>query len=288
MRRRLFIALILGGLAAAPALAESDNRPPAVSFDYCADLHLLALAGREQILALSRYQGSDFSYFPAPAPPYPKVRGTAEEALALGAGLVLRAFGGGANLSGALAPYGIPVFELAYGADFEVARENLRRTGRALGREEKARALIGEMDARLARIRDQWKETPKKDRPWAIYLTPSGATTGSGTLVHSAITAAGFRNLYAEAGREGWFMLDLERLVLAPPDAIVAGFFDIKSAATDHWNLARHHLLRRLLDELPSVRVPGKLLDCTAWTAVEAVEKIHSLYARLQASGQAP
>lgn len=259
-----------------------------VSFDYCADQHLLALAEPSQILALSKYQGSDFSYFPSPRPPLPQVRGTAEEALALRARVVMRAFGGGPGLESVLAPYGIEVVNLDYGDNFEVARHNLRQAGRVLDQAAKAEALIADMDARLARVRAGWADRPLEDRPSAIYLTPSGATTGGGTLVDEVITAAGFRNLYAEAGKQGWFMLDLEQLLIAPPDVIVGGFFDLKSSATNHWNLARHHLIRRLLKEKPSLLVPGRLLDCTAWTAVEAVERIHRLYLEVTTAGGTP
>lgn len=285
MRATIQLGLVMSFLFGSPLHAAPSG---VISFDYCADQHLLALADRRQILALSKYQGSDFSYYPSPQPPLPRVRGSAEEALALQARVVMRAFGGGPGLESVLAPYGIEVLTLAYGDNFEVARENLRRTGRVLGKEAKAAALIADMDARLERVRAGWAATAPEDRPSALYLTPSGATTGGGTLVDEVITAAGFRNLYAEAGKRGWFMLDLEQMLIAPPDVIVGGFFDLKSSATNHWSLARHHLIRRLLKEKPSVLVPGRLLDCTAWTAVEAVERIHRLYLEVTTTGANP
>lgn len=285
MRTTIYLGLVLTFLPGSSLHAAPSG---VVSFDYCADQHLLALADRSQILALSKYQGSDFSYFPSPQPRLPQVRGTAEEALALQARVVMRAFGGGPGLQSMLAPYGIEVVNLAYGDNFEVARQNLRRAGRVLGKAVKAEALIADMDARLARVRAGWAGRPAEDRPNALYLTPSGATTGSGTLVDEVITAAGFRNLYAETGKRGWFMLDLEQLLIAPPDVIVGGFFDLKSSATNHWSLARHHLIRRLLKEMPSLLVPGRLLDCTAWTAVEAVERIHQFYLEVTTAGATP
>ncbi len=285
MRATIHLCLVLTLLLGSPLHAAPSG---VVSFDYCADQHLLALADRSQIVALSKYQGSDFSYFPRTEPPLPQVRGTAEEALALQARVVMRAFGGGPGLESVLAPYGIEVVNLAYGDNFEVARHNLRRAGRVLDKAAEAEALIADMDARLERVRAGWAGRPVEDRPSALYLTPSGATTGSGTLVHEVITAAGFRNLYAEAGKQGWFMLGLEQMLIAPPDVIVGGFFDLKSSANNHWSLARHHLIRRLLIEMPSLMVPGRLLDCTAWTAVEAVERIHQFYLEVTTAGATP
>ena len=285
MRTKIGLGLVASLLSGWPVHAAPAG---VISFDYCADQHLLALADRNQILALSKYQGSDFSYFPSPEPPFPQIQGAAEEALALQARLVIRAFGGGPALESVLEPYGIEVVSLAYGNNFEVARQNLRRTGQVLEKAAKAEVLIADMDARLSAVREGWAGTAPADRPSALYLTPSGATTGSATLVHEVITAAGFRNLYAAAGKQGWFMLDIEQMLIAPPDVIVAGFFDLKSSATNHWSLARHHLIRRLLKEKPSVLVPGRLLDCTAWTAVEAVERIHRLYLEVTAGGTVP
>jgi iron complex transport system substrate-binding protein len=285
MQKVACLGLIASLFAASPIAAAPRG---VISFDYCADQHLLALADRSQILAMSKYQGSDFSYYPSPEPPLPQVRGAAEEALALKARLVMRAFGGGPALEALLAPYGVEVVSLAYGNNFEVARQNLRRAGRVLGKSAEAETLITDMNARLARVRAGWAGARVEDRPSALYLTPSGATTGNHTLVHEVITAAGFRNIYAEAGRQGWFILDMERLILAPPDVIIGGFFDIKSVATNHWNLARHHLIQRILKEKPSVLVPGRLLDCTAWTAVEAVERIHEFYLKVTSERAEP
>ncbi|MEE8371278.1 MAG: ABC transporter substrate-binding protein, partial [Sphingomonadales bacterium] len=256
------------------------------SFDYCADQHVLALAEPGQIAALSKYQLSDFSYFKSGQKPYPEVKGSAEEALALQVDVVIRAFGGGPALQRLVSPFGIEVVTLGYGSSLEAGRENLLVAGRALGREAAAKELLRQTDARLSEVRTTWQDTPEAERPSAIYLTPSGATTGSGTFVDDVITAAGFRNAASADGKTGWHMLDIESLITTPPDAIIAAFFDLKSSATNNWSLARHHLIRRLMEEKPTVMVPGRLISCTSWTAVEAVEMINRLY--LKVAGPKP
>ena len=63
----------------------------------------------------------------------------------------------------------------------------------------------------------------RRDGDTVLYMTPAGVTTGSGSLVHEMLVAAGLDNF--EEGR-GWRPLPLERLAYEQPDVIAASFFE--------------------------------------------------------------
>lgn len=277
MRRASTIGcLVLAAtLWAAPGVADSQRPARVVSLDYCADQYVLALADREQIAALSTAATSGYAYFAEQARGLPQTRATAEDVVMLDPDLVVRHWGGGYRSGEMIERFGVPVAQIDFGATIDTARANLRTVGRALGHVERADAVVRELDRRLAAVRASWHAVPEDARPVAAYVTPSGITTGADTFVHEVLEAAGLRNLAAGDGRSGWHPLDLERLVLGPPDAVVAGFYDLKSNHTNNWTIARHATLRRMLDDTPTAFVPSRLLACSAWVFVEAVEMVH-------------
>jgi iron complex transport system substrate-binding protein len=102
----------------------------------------------------------------------------------------------------------------------------------------------------------------------ALYLTASGATTGSGTVMHEVLEAAGFENALGDTA--GWRMLPLERLVLDPPETIVTGFFDTLATQSDAWSYTRHGALRTLLEDAETAHLSGAQIGCTSWLLAEA------------------
>ncbi len=270
VRWSLTLASLLAACLAAPPPSGAEQGPRAVSLDYCADQYLIALAEPEQILAVSPEATSEYAYLAGAAAGLPQLRPRAEDLLLAGPDLAIRQFGGDASMLPMLERLGIGVVQLAYSDSPESARANLRLAGHALGREERAEALIADMDHRLAAVAARGRG----EGLTALYLTPGGVTSGGGTFIDKVIAAAGLTNLGAAGGREGWYDLPLEQLVLSPPDVIVASFFDLKTSRMNHWSIARHSLVRDLLEETPSVILPGRFVACSAWFFVEAVERI--------------
>lgn len=273
----IFLAATVG--MAAPANAGGSGAPERVmSLDHCADSYVLALAGRARIAALSPRATDAYAYYAERAQGLPQKAPTAENILMARPDLVVRFWGGAAQTGAMLARAGIPKVKLAYATDLDTTRDNLRKAGAALGARDKARRMIARMDRKLARMHA--RRLPENERPDAVYITPSGTTAGAGTFTDRLLTHAGLRNMAAARGRAGWFPLDLERLALNPPDVIVTGFFD-STARPDYWSIARHSFLRRLFDRVPVIRVPGRLLTCQAWYAVEAMAQIQDRLAEL-------
>ena len=258
----MFCALALS--LASPASAEPRR---IVSLDYCADQFVLALADREQIVALSRGSRRDDSYYRARARGIRQTRGTLEEVLALRPDLVVRNWGGPWDAQAVYARFDVPVLQVGDATDFDVARQDLLDAARVIGRAGRGEALARDLDLRLARLRATTPRTP----PPVLYLSAGGAVAGSGTMMQSVIEAAGGRNVHQG---ESWTVMPLEHLVEMPPALIALGFFDHGRSRVNPWLPGRHPALRRALARAETVTLPTAAISCEAWYAIDAAEQL--------------
>lgn len=252
--------------------------PTAVSTDFCADQYLLALADRSQILAVSPDAEAPFSHMAAKAGGVRKLAAGVEELAALQPDYVVTSWGWSAHNRGLPERLGAKFVQVQFGTTPDVIAANLRHVGGILRRESQAEKIVAEMFQRLQDIEtrvDRRVGTPPLRPPLrGMYITPSGTTSGAGTLVDEIITRAGLINAVAEMGYSGWQQMQLEDLVVNPPDLFVASFFELNSAQTDNWNIARHSVMQRLLEDRPVILVPSNKLSCAAWYFVDAVEML--------------
>lgn len=253
--------------------AFAQPQQAVVSLDYCADQYVLALSERQHIRGLSPASQSSYAYYKDQAQGFPQLRAEAETIIDVNPTIVVRQWGGGFQAPDLLKGFGIDVAQIGFGHAFETAERNLRQMGDALHAEEKAEELIRNMRQRLDAIDSSLGAKPA--RPRALYLTPGGVSAGKGTFVDVILTRAGVINITAEQGLAGWPAVDLEDLVLNPPDLIITGFFDLGAEQPSHWSIARHSYLQTLFDDVPTLHLPGRLLACSAWFSVEAVEHIY-------------
>ena len=265
-------AVLLAALLLASPAAAAPKR--IVSLDYCADQYVLALADKEQIAAVSRDADSARSNLPDAAAGIRRTSENVEEILLLQPDLVVRAWGGGLAIEPALARFHIPVATLGFVESIADVRRSVRTIGEVVGHPDRAAAIVADMDRRLAEVANRVALLPPARRPVAVYVTPGGVTTGGGTLVDDVFAAAGLRNQIAERGQQGWVRLDLEGLVMTPPEAVVASFYDLRYIATDTWRMGRHKALVDLLAARPTVYVPTRKLACSTWYFVDAVEAV--------------
>ncbi|MAN62309.1 MAG: iron ABC transporter substrate-binding protein [Parvibaculum sp.] len=265
------VAIGLGfGLLVSGVSAGQAAGPSVASLDFCADQYVLALADTEQIVGVSPHAETEFSYFAEKAAGIPKIRPTAEEILVLEPEMVVRLWGGGYGAKDTLERYGIPVVQVSLAVTLEETKANLLAVGKALGHLDRAEAIVADLDTRILAI----QAGPPEERPVALYVTPSGTTTGRGTFVHEMMITAGVENMSAELGTSPWHPVNLEALALSPPDMIVAGFFDLRSGKLSNWSLSRHEFLRRQGDIRPVARIPSREIACAAWFVVDAIEEI--------------
>ena len=269
------IALLLALAGVSPAGAQ----PRAVSLDYCADQFLLALADRNQVVALSPMAESDYSYLRKKAAGHLKARPSAEVVLSKQPDVVLRFWGGDARLGPLLEKSGIRIVTLGYTTNFEDVRKNIRTASVALGQKARGEALIKTMDERLKALAAKSSIDVS-----ALYVTPGGVTAASGTMIDEIFKAAGVKNAAAEAGLSGWPPLPAESLLLDPPQFIVAGFFERGTETTNHWSAARHPVFRELFNKTPSAALPPDILSCPAWLSVDAAETISNKFSAGEAN----
>ena len=266
-RAILAAAASLSLLACAQAAERKADAPRRiVSLDYCADQYVLKFADREDILALSPDAEKRYSYMRAEAAGIPTVRPRTADVLVLQPDLVVRTYGGGHDIANFMEKPGVPVLQIGFPQTLAEVREEVLRAGIALGKPEKARELVADMDRRLETLAR--RGMPRKT---VLYMTPAGVTTGEGTLVHELFEAAGIENFQTQPG---WNPLPLERLAYERPDMVAASFFESETNHVDNWSAARHPVARAQLRELPVVPLEGAWTACGGWFVLDAVEAL--------------
>ncbi len=273
-----------GALAALAAICLAGpsggaERPRVVSLDYCADQYVLALADRDQIAAIATGPRDAHSALRNRAAGLSRLRDSAEDVLALAPDLIVRSFGGGVRAQAFYARTGLAVHDLGFARSFADIEASIARTGAALGQDARAAALIADMRADLDAA------AAPGVRARALYVTPGAVTSGSGTLIHAMIEAAGLENAAASNGAAGWVSLPLEALVLDPPQLIITGFFDQPDIAADQWSLTRHPVLSDLLVRTPVVHLDGALIGCSDWGLAKAARQLREQADDLLAEG---
>ncbi len=262
MKPLAFGAALAAGLALA---GEVMAAPRVMSVDSCADQYVIALSPRDAIVGVSARADDPDSYMREQARGLPHRRATTETVLALRPDVVVRYWGGDARLSEALTRRGITVVRIEDAQDFDQVRANVRAVADALDQRAKGEALIAGMDARLARSKDAWGGKP------AMYLTPTGYSSGGGTLIDAMLRAAGLTNLVSGPA---WEPIPLEAIVRSPPSAFVLGFFSRLSNLTTRWGPGRHAVLRERLPTRTIASLPGAQIGCPAWFVAEGVETL--------------
>lgn len=268
--RCVLIALAL--LAAAPVAraAEAPAKPHRiVSLYLCADQLLLQLVGRDRILSLSHLATRiEDSYMAARAKGIPVNYGTAEEAIALKPDLVVTGPWAQRSRIDLLRRFDVPVLEVGLVDTLDGIRHETLRVAKALGEEARGKALVAAMDAKLAKAR---AEVPAGPRPTAAVMMASGVAIGRGTLVDELLEVAGFENLAARLGLNGYSYLPLETLVMAHPDLLV---MDRQRPGRASLAAARlqHPVLRDLYDARHVVSLPERLWTCPGTFTADAVD----------------
>ena len=252
LRGALAVLLLL-----APAAVEA--RPLRVlSLDQCADQYVLALAPEADLALSSRADDPD-SWMRQEARGRSQVRPTLEAAIGFQPDVVVRYWGGEPRLLAALEKRGTRVLNIDDATDMAGVRENLRSVSQGLGQETRGGALIAHMNRRLAQAAGGGRERE------AVYVTPGGYTTGSGSLIDSILKAAGFRNGMTGPGYQP---LGIETIALSPPALFVRGFFQQWRA--DWRGPGRHPVVTRAAKGRTVADLPASTLSCLAWFSADA------------------
>jgi len=260
-----FASFILLFVLVADSTASASAPERVISLDYCADQFVLKLLPRLRILALSPDADRDFSYMRSAADGVPQVRPVAENVLILQPDLIVRSYGGGPHATGFFERAGIPVLQVPYANNLDDIRVSILMLAERLGVPERGAEVVADMHRRLGNLRSD------AARRSALYMTPTGVTSGPGTLVHDMLQAANLENFEQ---RPGWYSLPLERLAYEQPDLVAAAFFGANTVYPSMWSAMRHPVAKRQLSEQPSVMLRGAWTSCGGWFILDAIEAL--------------
>lgn len=262
---RLF-ALIL--LLALPSIAAAKPQR-IVSLGLCTDQLLLLLAERGQIASLSTWvRDANLSYLAAEAGDIPLNDSSLEQIIGFEPDLVVASDFVARDTVGFLRRLGYRVEQLPVARSIAQIYELLERFGDWTGNPQRAADLIAQMQDRLAAIRARYAARPARR---VIVYSPNGFTIGANTLEHDLLLHAGYRNLAAEMGIDGFRPISLERLVAADPDVL-----QIDRSLSPQDSLATaylgHPVLEKLLQRREFLDIPVRLRICAGPMVVDAVE----------------
>lgn len=213
------VVALAAGLAGVAAAAFADAAPArVVSMNLCTDQLLLLIAERGQIAAVSPLATDpEMSALAALAAGLPQTSGRAEDIYLRRPDLVLADVWSDPETVAMLERLGVRVLRFSPGVSVPDIRAKIVAMGDALGQPARAAEVLADFDTRLAAI-----ERPEPAPRAAVYGA-GGFGYGPATLEGQMLALAGFDNLVSGPGLDWGGRLDLERLVLAAPDLVIAG-----------------------------------------------------------------
>jgi len=264
---RLMLLVLLA--ATAPVVGAKPER--IVSIGLCTDQLLLMLAERDQIASVSLWASDpNMSYMLDAVGDIPSNNASIEEILRFEPDLVLASEFVGWDTIRLLRQLGYRVEQLPVATSIEQIYTQLRQFGDWTGNPDSARLAIAQMQAELAATRARYAHRPARS---VIIYAPNGYTSGANTLEHDLFVQAGYRNLAAEMGIDGFRAISLETLVAADPDVLL---IDRRLSQQVSLATARltHPVLDKLLREREFLDIPTPLRICAGPMITEAVERM--------------
>jgi iron complex transport system substrate-binding protein len=265
-----FIVASLLALAAEQATAGTQHPEPRriVSMNLCLDSVLVELVPHEHILALSQYARDPWrSTIASIASKLPYTNETAEEVVALQPDLVLASRHSAIATRNALKRVGVrfELFDVPQSIDESI--DQIRRLATLLHREAEGEALIGRIQAAIARARP----APGERTFTAAIYQPGGLSTGANTVTGQLMQIAGLENIAARYGVKSYRPLPLELLVSEPPDVLLVG--DTTYGAPTHAERIVHHrALRALQYRMSREPFPARLMYCAGPAMIDALD----------------
>ena len=275
MLKRITTLLLcsLGYLIPVNAQAESsqiNNAKPQriVSLGLCTDQVLLMLVDPSRIATVNRQAANPaVSYMADAVGNIPLNDATAEEIIPYQPDLIISTAFASPDAVRMLKTLGYRVETLPLPTTVAGVREMLLLAGQWFGEEEKAQALIANMDRQIA---DAQIRNASKPARRAIIYSPNGYTIGNNTIEHDALQLAGYRNMAADMGISHFRQISLETLVTVQPERIL-----IDNYAYNQNSLAyayvNHPVVKHMIPQENRMYVPSRLRDCAGPQVAEEI-----------------
>jgi iron complex transport system substrate-binding protein len=146
-----------------------------------------------------------------------RVRGQAEPILQLHPDRVFTFPFGQQQTRALLRQTGVAVETVPGARTLKQVRKNIRRIATVVGRTERAKQLLADMNETLERVR---RRVEGAERPRVLLHNPGNVTSGAHTLFDELVSIAGGRNAAAEAGLEGSQSISMERVLALDPEVV--------------------------------------------------------------------
>lgn len=277
LRRGARVAVLAAAIVASGSTATAK---PArvVSINLCTDQNLLVLADRERIRSVSHVAAQPaYSTVAADVAGIPLNHGGSEEILPLDPDLIVAGRLTARSTVLMLQRLGYTVVALDISRSLADIRDRVAEMGRALGEDDRAAAVIAAFDSRLRAL----QADIGAERPTALYLQPNGYTSGRNSLVGDIIEQAGFENLGASLGIDGFGHLPLEKVLAAAPDVLITDE-DRPSTPALAYEALEHPAIGALFAGSHRVSLPIRYVICGMPETLKAVEILAEARRRLQ------
>ena len=264
---RIFTFFLLLGVLL-PASAKPQR---IVSIGLCTDQLLLLLADREQIASVSTWSmNREMSYMADAVGDLRLNNASVEDVIRLRPDLVVASDFVARDTVRFLRKLGYRVEQVPVATSVTQIYDLLTRFGAWVGHPQRAQDVVERMRARLQDIHARYADRPTKS---VIIYSPNGFTIGAETLEHDLFVQAGYRNLAAEMGIEGFESISLERLIAADPDVLQLdrNLSPQPSLATAYLG---HPALEKMLRQREYLDIPTRLRICAGPMIVEAIEQM--------------
>jgi len=264
----LFLPVLV--LVSAPLFAI-DKPQRIVSIGLCTDQLLLMLAERAQIASVSVWaMDRNMSYMIDAVGDLPLNNSSVEEIIQYQPDLVVASKYAAWDTAKFLRQLGYRVEQIPLAQSIADIYSLLRQFGEWTGNRQRAEIMIQQMQSELTEIRQRYAGRPQKT---VIVYSPNGFTIGANTLENDLFTHAGYINLAATMGIEGFKPIALETLIAANPDVL-----QIDRNLSRPGSLATAYLGHPALDKLIAQReyldIPTRLRICAGPMITEAIENM--------------
>ena len=264
----LFFTLLV--LLSAPLIAA--DRPQRIgTIGLCTDQLLLMVAEREQIASVSMWAlHENMSYMIDTVGDLPLNNSSVEEVVKYQPDLVVASQFAAWDTANFLRQLGYQVKQIPLAQSIADIYSLLRQFGEWTGNQQRAELVIEQMQSELAGIQQRYAGRPQKS---VIVYSPNGFTIGANTLENDLFTHAGFINLAAAMGIEGFKPISLETLIAADPDVlqIDRNLSRPDSLATAYVD---HPALDKLIEHREYLDIPTRLRICAGPMITEAIENM--------------
>ncbi len=252
-------------LAPAPVSAAKPQR--IVSMNLCSDQLLLLLVPADRIASISALSlNPHSSYMAKSASGHHINHGKSDEILPLKPDLILASGFSARPAVELLRKLGHRVEVLPMVTDIAGIRHNISHLASLVGEEKRGEQLIQQMDEQIHSVTTRFSGP----RPKAIFYQPRGYTSGKRTLQDEALRLAGWRNVAAEIGINGYSAIGLEDLLLAQPRQIFTSSYAPGTSSMAQRQL-QHPVIQSLTSDRPMIEIDYRLWICAGPMIADAI-----------------